>query len=73
MAPIYWSREVLISSNFLVTCCVNLLQFVFLNAARIIKNFWWDEKQEISLVWPYHAYTQKQVSGEKFILNKSRM
>ena len=37
-----------------VSSCVNSSVFVFLAPARIIFSIFWDEKQEISLVWPKH-------------------
>ena len=50
MARLAWTTK--ITALCEVSSCVNSSVFVFLAPARIIFSIFWDEKQEISLVWP---------------------
>ena len=55
-----------------VSSCVNSSVFVFLAPARIIFSIFWDEKQEISLVWPNKVcgtLEQKQLGCASFYFN----
>ena len=50
MSRLAWTTK--ITALCEVSSCVNSSVFVFLAPARIIFSIFWDEKQEISLVWP---------------------
>ena len=60
MSRLAWTTK--ITALCEVSSCVNSSVFVFLAPARIISIFW-DEKQEISLVWPYHIHTNCKPIG----------
>ena len=50
MSRLAWTTK--ITALCEVSSCVNSSVFVFLAPVRIIFSIFWDEKQEISLVWP---------------------
>ena len=50
MSRLAWTTK--ITALCEVSSCVNSSVFVFLAPSRIIFSIFWDEKQEISLVWP---------------------
>ena len=69
MSRLAWTTK--ITALCEVSSCVNSSVFVFLAPARIIFSIFWDEKQEISLVWPYNWWPMGQVSCVKeFSLKK---
>ena len=66
MSRLAWTTK--ITALCEVSSCVNSSVFVFLEPARIIFSIFWDEKQEISLVWPKVRSTLYDLMAEFFIV-----